>query len=165
MLNYSKFLNKYKIFKLIKNISNNLNLKTYIVGGFIRDIILNKKSKDIDIVSLNNSTKLVDNIIKKINPLKKIFIFKKFGTIMINYKNYNIEFINARKESYKKESRNPDIKNSNLITDQFRRDFTVNIIYISINKNKWGTALDLFHGIQDLKKKLLKPQKTLIKLF
>ena len=160
MLNYSKFLNKYKIFKLIKNISNKLNLKTYIVGGFIRNIIINKKSKDIDIVSLKDSTKLVDKIIEKINPLKKIFMFKKFGTIMINYKNYNIEFINARKESYKKESRNPDIKNSNLVADQFRRDFTVNIIYISINKNKWGATLDLFHGIQDLKKKIIKTPKN-----
>ena len=128
--------------------------EVYLVGGFVRDLILNRRNKDIDVMVVGNGIDFAKLISKKLN--KKLQIFKNFGTAMLKTENYDIEFVGARKESYSKDSRNPVVEQGTLIEDLSRRDFTINSLAISLNKKNYGEIIDLFSGRADIDKKIIR---------
>ena len=152
---YIDLLNPPKIFKTISKIADQLNQPVFVIGGFVRDQILKRETKDIDIVTLGSGINLAKKISKELDssPVK---IFKNFGTAMILVDDIEIQFVGARKESYKSDSRNPIVENGTIEEDQNRRDFTVNALAISLNKNSFGEFIDPFNGLIDLKNKVLK---------
>ncbi len=151
----------HKIFEIIRELEDK---PSFVIGGFVRDLIIGRNSKDIDIVVLGSGIELAKKVAKNIGKNTKISIFKNFGTAMLRYENYEIEFVGARKESYKRNSRKPMVENGTLEDDQKRRDFTINAMAISLNKNDFGKLIDPFNGINDLKEEILKtpmkPEKT-----
>ncbi|MBN1822005.1 MAG: HD domain-containing protein [Prolixibacteraceae bacterium] len=150
-----EYLN-FPIFNIIAGISEKENLETYVIGGYVRDIILNRASTDIDIVTVGSGIDLAHKVAKKINPRIKVSVFKNFGTAMLKYKNMDIEFVGARKESYHRNSRKPIVENGTLEDDQNRRDFTINALAISLNRNNYGELVDPFNGVDDIKNKLIR---------
>ena len=153
------------IFKIISDTADKLEFKTYIVGGFVRDIILNRSvKKDIDIMCVGSGIDLAKAVQKKINSSAKVNIFKRYGTAMINYADYQIEFVGSRKESYSKDRRNPSVESGDFMDDMLRRDFTINTLAISLNSKKYGELVDTFGGLNDLEQKIiitpLEPNKT-----
>ena len=128
--------------------------EVYLVGGFVRDLILNRRNKDIDVMVVGNGIDFAKLISKKLN--KKLQIFKNFGTAMLETENYDIEFVGARKESYSKDSRNPVVEQGTLVEDLSRRDFTINSLAISLNKKNYGEIIDLFSGRADIDKKIIR---------
>ena len=153
-----------EILNLISDVAHELNLKTYIVGGFVRDRIIARESKDIDIVCVGDGIKLAEYVAAKLKPIPRITIYKRFGTAMIKHKELEIEFVGARKESYSLDSRKPDVEEGSLEDDQNRRDFTMNALAISLNKEDFGEIIDPFNGLVNLEQKLIKtplePGKT-----
>jgi poly(A) polymerase len=154
-----------EIFKIISECCEENNLECYVIGGYVRDLLIGKKSaKDIDILVVGNGIRIAENVAKKLKLKSKVTVFKNFGTAMFKYKNFEIEFVGTRKESYNKNSRNPQVSPGSLKDDLNRRDYTINTIGISLNKNSWGKVIDEFNGIDDLKNKVirtpLEPKKT-----
>jgi tRNA nucleotidyltransferase/poly(A) polymerase len=164
-VNYSSAL-KEPIFKIIQIVSDELNYPTYVVGGWVRDLLLkrNQKKTDIDFVCIGSGIKLAQKTVLKLGDEATFKVFKKFGTAMINYKGSNYEFVGARKESYRSESRKPIVEDGTLEDDQNRRDFTINSMSIQLNKKNYGLLIDPFNGQKDLDKKLIRtplnPNKT-----
>ncbi len=145
------------IFNIISEAAIELNQECYVIGGYVRDFILNRgHHKDIDIVSIGDGIELANKVAEKISSNPKVQIFKTYGTAMLNHEDLQIEFVGARKESYLKESRNPKIKQGTLQDDQNRRDFTINALAISLNKDTYGVLLDPFGGLKDLDNKIIK---------
>lgn len=156
MMNYTKDIQN-QIFKIIANASEELNTESYVIGGFVRDLILERnQKKDIDIVTIGSGIDLALKVSSLIPNAPKVTVFKTYGTAMLQYKDSNIEFVGARKESYKLESRNPIVENGTLQDDQNRRDFTINALAISLNKNDYGSLIDPFDGLKDLENKIIK---------
>ena len=149
------FLNE-PIFKLIQQSSDELNVDTYAIGGYVRDFFLERKSKDIDVVTLGKSIDLANLMHQKLGEEAHLSVFKTFGTAQIKYHELEIEFVGARKESYNHNSRNPIVEDGSLEDDQNRRDFTINAIAIGLSKNNFGKLLDPFNGLNDLTNKILK---------
>ena len=149
------FLNE-PIFKLIQQSSDELNIDTYAIGGYVRDFFLERKSKDIDVVTLGKSIDLANLLHQKLGEEAHLSVFKNFGTAQIKYHDLEIEFVGARKESYNHNSRNPIVEDGSLEDDQNRRDFTINAIAIGLSKNNFGKLLDPFNGLNDLTNKILK---------
>ena len=145
------------IINLISNLAEKENVEIYLVGGFVRDLILNRKSKDIDVLVVGNGINFADVVAKKTND--KIQVFKNFGTAMLKTKDYEIEFVSARKESYNSNSRKPMIEEGSLEEDLSRRDFTINTLAISLNKKNHGEIVNLFDGIDDIKRQIIKTPK------
>lgn len=138
------------IFKHISKVADAHNLETYVIGGYVRDLHLKRPSKDIDIVTIGSGIELATAIARSLKPVPKVSVFKNFGTAMLKYKDMEIEFVGARKESYNRNSRKPIIENGTLEDDQNRRDFTINALAISLNEKTFGQLLDPFNGIADL---------------
>lgn len=158
MSQYYKEAISSDIFTFIANSSEKLHINSYVIGGFVRDFLLKRKSgaKDIDIVTVGNGINLA-KVVAQILPNKpKVQIFKTYGTAMLRYDDAEVEFVGARKESYKEESRNPKIQVGTLQDDQNRRDFTINTLAISLNKNDYGLLLDPFNGVEDLVKGIIR---------
>lgn len=147
---------QHPIFKLITESAQDLNIDAYVIGGFVRDAILNRPCKDIDVVAIGSGIELAKSVAKKIGKNTKVTVFKTYGTAMLNYKDYEIEFVGARKESYDRNSRNPIVENGTLEDDQNRRDFTINALAISLNKDNFGELLDPFGGLKDIENKTIK---------
>jgi putative nucleotidyltransferase with HDIG domain len=155
-MNYTKALNN-PIFKIIAQASQELNLESYVIGGFVRDFILVRDfKKDIDVVALGSGIELALKVSELIPNKPKVQVFKNYGTAMLRYKDIDIEFVGARKESYLQESRNPIVENGTLEDDQNRRDFTINALAISLNKDTYGELIDPFNGLEDLQNKCIK---------
>lgn len=155
-MNYTKALNN-PIFKIIEQASQELNLESYVIGGYVRDFILGRDfKKDIDVVALGSGIDLALKVSELIPNKPKVQVFKNYGTAMLRYKDMDIEFVGARKESYLQESRNPIVENGTLEDDQNRRDFTINALAISLNKNNYGALIDPFNGLEDLNNKCIK---------
>ena len=145
---------KNPIFKIISKCAETLGLQCYVVGGYVRDYILKRPpSKDIDIVAIGNGIKLAEIVSKALPNNPKVNVFKTYGTAMLKFEGIQVEFVGARKESYIKQSRNPQVSKGTIVDDQKRRDFTINAMAISLNKNNFGILLDPFNGIKDLKEK------------
>lgn len=142
------------IFKIISDCSESLNVSSYVVGGYVRDIILSgKKSNDIDIVAIGDGIELAKAVSNALPNKPKVSVYKTYGTAMICHNNIDLEFVGARKESYQKNSRNPKVFTGSIEDDQKRRDFTINALAISLNKDDYGEILDPFNGIKDLNRK------------
>ena len=145
------------IFKIVAEASSLLNLESYVIGGYVRDFILEReKSKDIDIVTIGSGIDLAKKVSSLIPSQPKVSIFKNYGTAMLKTDEIELEFVGARKESYKKTSRNPAIEEGTLEDDQNRRDFSINAMALSLNEYNFGELLDPFNGINDLKNKIIR---------
>lgn len=146
----------HKIFRLIGACADELGLETYVVGGYVRDAILNRgAAKDIDIVAVGSGIELAKAVAKKIGS-NRVNVFKNFGTAQVISDDIEIEFVGARKESYDRNSRNPSVENGSLDDDQKRRDFTINALAICLNKDRFGELIDPFNGIEDLANKIIR---------
>ncbi len=155
-MNYKKAL-QHKIFKIISQSAKELHLDSYVIGGFVRDYILNRGThKDIDIVAIGSGIELAKQVSKNLPNQPKVQIFKTYGTAMLRYDDIEIEFVGARKESYSEDSRNPIVENGTLHDDQNRRDFTINALALNLNKDEFGDLLDSFNGVKDLENKIIK---------
>ncbi|MBY0245468.1 MAG: CCA tRNA nucleotidyltransferase [Sphingobacteriaceae bacterium] len=145
---------KLPIFKTLADLANQHKTEIYVIGGFVRDLILNRPSKDIDIVVLGNGIEFAERVGETLKT--KVAVFKNFGTAMLRAHDLEIEFVGARKESYRSDSRKPIVENGSLEDDQKRRDFTINALAISLNKETFGQLIDPFDGLIDLENKLIK---------
>lgn len=145
------------IFSILAEASFELGVDSYVIGGYVRDYLLNRESpKDIDIVVDGSGIVLAKKVADKLPSKPKIQIFKTYGTAMLRYQDLEIEFVGARKESYSKDSRNPSVTPGSIKDDQNRRDFTINALALSLNKNDYGVLLDPFNGLNDLENKVIK---------
>lgn len=142
------------IFKTLSAIADKNNTKAYVIGGFVRDLFLKRPSKDIDVVVIGGGIEFAEAVGKKLNA--KVAVFKNFGTANIKYQDLEIEFVGARKESYRLESRKPIVEDGTLEDDQIRRDFTINALAINLNAQDYGKLLDPFNGLDDLENKLIR---------
>jgi poly(A) polymerase len=153
-LNQNKNL---KLFKIISEVASRNNQSVYIVGGYVRDLLMKRKaSTDIDFVTEQSGIELAESVAKEIDPKMKVSVFKTYGTAMIKYKDLELEFVGARKESYTEDSRKPEVEGGTLEDDQKRRDFTINAMAISLNKDNFGELIDPFNGVEDLKNEILR---------
>lgn len=153
-LNQNKNL---KLFKIISEAAERNNQSVYIVGGYVRDLLMKRKaSTDIDFVTEQSGIELAQNVAQDIDPKLKVSVFKTYGTAMIKYKELDLEFVGARKESYTENSRKPEVEGGSLEDDQKRRDFTINAMAISLNKDNFGELIDPFNGVEDLEKGILR---------
>ncbi len=144
------------IFQVIGNTADQMQLKAWVVGGFVRDSILKRENKDIDIVVVGNGVDFAQAVAKNFNNDCSLSVFKNFGTAQIKFDDWIIEFIGARKESYRRDSRKPIVENGTLIDDQNRRDFTINAMYLSLNSDNYGELYDPFNGVQDLQNMVIR---------
>ena len=140
-----------KIFKLISETADEMGLEAYVIGGFVRDIFLHRPSKDIDIVVIGSGIELAERIAEKLGKKAKFSIFKTYGTAQLKTREWEVEFVGARKESYSHDSRNPVVEDGTLEDDQNRRDFTINALALCLNKDRFGELVDPFNGLEDLK--------------
>ena len=152
------------IFELIQTAAREQNVAAYVVGGYVRDRLLARESKDLDVVCVGDGIALAEKLASKLTPLPHIAVYRRFGTAMIKHKDIEIEFVGARKESYSADSRKPAVENGTLEDDQNRRDFTINAMAVSLNEEDYGKIIDPFNGFYDLENKIIKtpldPDKT-----
>ena len=155
-MNYKSSLHN-SIFEVISQASKALNVDSYVIGGFVRDLILGRDfKKDIDIVAVGSGIELALKVSELLPKKPKVQVFKTYGTAMLRFEDTEIEFVGARKESYTHDSRNPVVENGTLEDDQNRRDFTINALALSLGENNFGELLDPFNGLQDIENKILK---------
>ncbi len=154
-MNFKVELDKNPIFNKIAEVSKNEGVDSYVVGGFVRDLILKRPSKDVDFVTIGSGILLAEKVAKDLKGAK-VSVFKNFGTAMIKNQGFDLEFVGARKESYNRESRKPIVEDGTLSDDQNRRDFTINAMAISLNANNFGELVDPFDGVKDLKRKTIR---------
>lgn len=148
---------KDPIFGIIRDAATTLGLETYVIGGFVRDHILKRKEpKDIDVVCVGSGIELAKHIASKLPGKPHVSIFKRFGTAMLRYNDWEVEFVGARKESYNEDSRKPTVENGTLEDDQKRRDFTINALAISMNAENFGALIDPFEGMADMETQIIR---------
>jgi len=152
--NYASYL-KHPVFKVASQIVTEKNLQAFVIGGYVRDLLLERPSKDIDIVVVGNGMDLAKECAERLR-VKKVSIFKSFGTAHFNYKDLDVEFVGARKESYRADSRKPIVEDGTLEEDQKRRDFTINALAISLHADTFGDIIDPFNGLDDLDKGIIR---------
>lgn len=145
----------HPVFKIVSEVASAENIDVYVIGGFVRDLVLNRQSKDIDIMTVGNGIDLAGKVAEKLGT-GKVQVFKNFGTAMVRYKDLDIEFVGARRESYTPESRKPDVETGTLEDDQKRRDFTINALAISLNKINYGELIDPFKGLEDIENGIIR---------
>ena len=155
-MNYKEAL-QHPIFKIISKSAKELNIDSYVIGGFVRDFILKRgTAKDIDVVAIGDGISLAKQVAKNLPTKPKVQVFKTYGTAMLRYDDIEIEFVGARVESYNEDSRNPAVENGTLEDDQNRRDFTINAFALDLSETNFGDLLDPFNGIEDLKNKIIR---------
>ena len=144
------------VFKKVSEVCQTNELKAFVIGGFVRDLLLHRPSKDIDIVTEGSGIELAQKVARLLDPKIKVIVFKNFGTAMFRYRDLEIEFVGARKESYQRDSRKPIVEDGSLEDDQKRRDFTINALALSLHPDNFGDLIDPFNGKQDLQDKTLR---------
>lgn len=154
-MDFQKYLS-HPIFNLIGETADELGKEVYVVGGFVRDIFLDRHSKDIDFVTVGSGIQLASELAKKLGPKAKLTVFSNYGTAQVKFKDLELEFVGARRESYNRNSRNPIVEDGTLDDDLTRRDFTINAMAISLNKSSFGNLVDPFHGLLDLSRGIIK---------
>lgn len=147
---------KDKIFHLISETADELGLECYVVGGYVRDIFLNRPSKDIDVVVVGSGIQMAEAFGKKLGRGAHVAIFRNFGTAQVKYRDTEVEFVGARKESYSHDSRKPIVEDGTLEDDQNRRDFTINAMAVCLNQKRFGELVDPFNGLDDLKERTIR---------
>lgn len=147
---------KHPIFKLISEVVEEQQVEAYVIGGFVRDQLLHRESKDIDIVVVGSGIELAERVAERLGPRAKVSVFKNFGTAMVKCKDLELEFVGARKESYRSDSRKPIVENGTLEDDQKRRDFTINALAMGLNKHNYGELVDPFNGVEDLENYIIR---------
>ncbi len=145
-----------EIFMLIEQAAASLEMPTYVVGGYVRDRLLGRPSKDMDIVCVGSGIKLAREIAARLRPIPRVVVYQRFGTAMLKHKDLEMEFVGARKESYRADSRKPTVEDGTLEDDQNRRDFTINALAVSLNSTSFGEIIDPFGGLHHLEQKLIK---------
>jgi tRNA nucleotidyltransferase/poly(A) polymerase len=144
------------VFNRVKEAAHELGVESYVIGGFVRDKLLGRETKDADIVCTGDGIALAQAVAHKLHPRPQVHFFKNFGTAHFKYQQLDVEFVGARKESYRAESRKPDVAPGTLEDDQLRRDFTINALAVSLNTADFGTLNDPFQGIDDMKEKCIR---------
>ena len=148
---------QHKIFNVLSEAADDINVEAYVIGGFVRDFFLKRgKAEDIDVVAVGSGIELAKKVSKKLPGKPPVKVFKTYGTAMLKIFDLEVEFVGARKESYSKDSRNPEVEQGTLADDQNRRDFTINALALQLNKKDFGKLLDPFKGLEDLKTQLIK---------
>lgn len=155
MMNLKGDLNKIPVFATVAEAAQNMGCEAYTVGGFVRDLLLKRPCKDIDFVCVGSGIQLAEAVAKPLGNMP-VATFKNFGTAMIKYQDFDLEFVGARKESYRSDSRKPIVEDGTLEDDQRRRDFTINAMAISLNKKNYGELVDPFGGVEHLSKKIIR---------
>ena len=153
-INFSKFIDENPVFKTVSKVAEAEHLDTYIVGGYVRDMLMGRGSKDVDFVCVGSGIQLARAVANEIKG-SRLAVFKHYGTAQVKTKEIELEFVGARKESYRQHSRNPVVEDGTLEDDQKRRDFTINTMAIGITGNKFGKLVDPFKGTADIKRKLI----------
>lgn len=154
---------KEEIVGKIGKVADRLGLEAYVVGGYVRDILLHRPSKDIDFVVVGSGIDLAQAVAKSVEGASQVSVFRNFGTAMLRYGDIEIEFVGARRESYRRDSRKPIVEDGTMADDQLRRDFTINAMAASVNQSRFGAVVDPFDGLADLEKKIIRtPQDPLI---
>lgn len=146
----------HTVFHVVGQAADTTGVDAYVVGGFVRDLILKRPSKDIDFVCVGSGIKLAKVVSERLGPSVPVSVFKNFGTAQIRFEDLDLEFVGARKESYRNDSRKPVVEDGTLRDDQERRDFTINALAISLNQRTFGDLIDPFEGIADMKKKIIR---------
>ena len=146
----------HPVFAILSEIVTKENLEAFVIGGFVRDAIIKRPSKDIDVVVVGSGIDLARKVAKALGPDIHVSVFKNFGTAMLQYEGMEIEFVGARKESYRADSRKPVVENGTLTEDQERRDFTINALALGLHRDNFGQLTDPFGGIADIEKKLIR---------
>jgi len=154
-MNFSSKLDSNQVFTTIGKAADRLGVPCYVVGGYVRDLILKRPSKDVDFVCVGSGIALAQEVAKSMGGLR-VTIFKNFGTARIDWEGFELEFVGARKESYREDSRKPLVEDGTLEDDQNRRDFTINAMAIGLNADNWGMLIDPFNGMADIKKKIIR---------
>ena len=148
---------QHKIFNILSEAADDINVEAYVIGGFVRDFFLKRgKAEDIDVVAIGSGIELAKKVSEKLPGKPPVKVFKTYGTAMLKIFDLEVEFVGARRESYTKDSRNPEIEQGTLADDQNRRDFTINALALQLNKKNFGKLLDPFKGLEDLKTQLIK---------
>ena len=147
---------KGEIFQLMSGVADDLGIECYLIGGYVRDLLLQRPSKDIDVVVVGSGIDMAKAVAYKLGKNTHVSIFKTYGTAQVKNRQYELEFVGARRESYQQESRNPIVEDGTLEEDQNRRDFTINALAICLNKARFGELIDPFGGISDLEQKILR---------
>ncbi|MDH3709590.1 MAG: CCA tRNA nucleotidyltransferase [Cyclobacteriaceae bacterium] len=156
-MNFSKDLQGLDILKTVQEAADSMDIPSYLVGGWVRDLVLGKKAgKDLDIVCVGDGIELARQVSSILPKTPKVVVFKNFGTAMLQHQGYELEFVGARKESYSRHSRKPNVEQGTLSDDQKRRDFTINAMAISLKASEFGELLDPFQGVEDLRKKIIR---------
>ncbi len=146
---------QHKVFSAVKQAAAELNVNAFVIGGFVRDLYLERPSKDIDIVVEGSGIELAQKAAKNLG-IRNVNVFKSFGTAQFNFDDWDVEFVGARKESYRSDSRKPIVEDGTIKEDQDRRDFTINALALSLNEENFGELIDPFNGMSDLKNKILR---------
>ena len=153
-----------KVFELVGRSARSIDVPAYVVGGYVRDRLLGRPTKDIDIVCVGDGIRLAEQVASQLSPRPKVVVYSRFGTAMLRWEGIEIEFVGARRESYREESRKPDVEQGSLEDDQNRRDFTINALAVSLQEDTFGLIVDPFDGLSDLEDKIIKtplePGKT-----
>jgi len=155
-MNFAGELNKNPIFSILREAANELGVPAYVIGGFVRDLLLKRDSKDIDVVCVGSGIELAKSFSNKLKTDSQVNIFKNFGTAMVKTDEFEVEFVGARKESYDRKSRKPIVEDGTLEDDQNRRDFTINALALSLQSSDFGQLIDPFNGVEDLQKKIIR---------
>ena len=158
-MNFSATLNKNTVFQVVAEQAQQLGQEIYVVGGFVRDLLLKRPSKDIDFVCVGDGIALAQAVATTLKTnsgrTTDVAVFKNFGTAQVKHQEYELEFVGARKESYRADSRKPSVEDGSLADDQRRRDFTINAMAISLNQPNYGELIDPFEGVRDLERKMI----------
>lgn len=149
-------LPEHPIFNVIAEAAAELGVDAYVIGGFVRDLVLKRPSKDIDVVCVGDGIALATQVAMKLPNRPKVSIFKNFGTAMLRAGEWEVEFVGARKESYREHSRKPEVEQGSLDDDLHRRDFTINALGISLNTQNYGELIDAFEGVKDMRRQLIR---------
>ena len=144
------------IFGQIAETADALGMECYVVGGYVRDIFLQRPSKDIDVVVVGSGIAMAEALGKRLGRGAHVSVFKNFGTAQVKYRGTEVEFVGARKESYQRDSRKPIVEDGTLEDDQNRRDFTINALAVCLNKARFGELVDPFGGMEDMKEKTIR---------